>query len=112
MRRRLNSGCSVRSGDSSCGLSGDRSRMSGVFSCSLPPTQDKPLGLVQEIGMDGISFTMVDSCNIKKEDDDLGKFVDLEFILAHTTNNPGGGGGGPTYPLPETPDSCSTHLRQ
>ncbi|XP_077134597.1 Krueppel-like factor 17 [Ranitomeya variabilis] len=82
--------------------------MSGVFSSSLPPTHDKPLGLVQEIGMDGISFTMVDSCNIKKEDDDLGKFVDLEFILAHTTNNPGGGGGGPTYPLPETPDSCST----
>ncbi|KAG8549812.1 hypothetical protein GDO81_019667 [Engystomops pustulosus] len=80
--------------------------MSLTFS-SLPPAHDKQLSPVQELSMDDIGYTMIDSCSIKKEDDDLGKFVDLDFILAHTTsNNPGGGGH--TYPLPETPESCST----
>ncbi|XP_013919261.1 PREDICTED: Krueppel-like factor 4 isoform X1 [Thamnophis sirtalis] len=52
---------------------------------------------------------------IKREADELGNFVDLEFILAHTTNGqPNGGvgpahpGGNPNYPLPETPESCGT----
>lgn len=46
---------------------------------------------------------------VKREEDDLGKFVDLDFILAHTSS---GGQGppapGPNYPLPETPESCGT----
>ncbi|XP_040262814.1 Krueppel-like factor 2 [Bufo bufo] len=82
--------------------------MTAVYS-SLPPAHDKQLGMVQELAMDDLGYTIIDSCSIKKEEDDLGKFVDLDFILSHTTsNNPGGGGGGPTYPLPETPESCST----
>ncbi|XP_056386384.1 Krueppel-like factor 2 [Hyla sarda] len=81
------------------------SSMSLVFS-SLPPTHDRQPGMVQELSMDVLTYNLIDSCSIKKEDDDLGKFVDLDFILAHTTaNNPG---GGHTYPLPETPESCST----
>ncbi|XP_044157632.1 Krueppel-like factor 2 [Bufo gargarizans] len=82
--------------------------MTAVYS-SLPPAHDKQLGMVQELAMDDLGYTIIDSCSIKKEEDDLGKFVDLDFILSHTTSNtPGGGGGGPTYPLPETPESCST----
>ncbi|XP_053103838.1 Krueppel-like factor 2 [Hemicordylus capensis] len=52
---------------------------------------------------------------IKKEADELGSFVDLEFILAHTTNGHGQPNGmappphpNPNYPLPETPESCGT----
>lgn len=43
---------------------------------------------------------------IKREDDDLGKFVDLDFILAHTAGSGPGPSGGCAYPLPETPESC------
>ncbi|KAG9482852.1 hypothetical protein GDO78_009036 [Eleutherodactylus coqui] len=81
--------------------------MTAAFS-SLPSAHGRQLGTVQDLGMEDLCLPLIDSCSIKKEDDDLGKFVDLEFILAHTSNNPGGGGGGPTYPLPETPESCST----
>lgn len=49
---------------------------------------------------------------IKREDDELDRFVDLEFILAHTTNGQASGGPAPhpnpNYPLPETPESCGT----
>ncbi|XP_063263316.1 Krueppel-like factor 2 isoform X1 [Prinia subflava] len=44
---------------------------------------------------------------VKREEDDLGKFVDLDFILAHTSSG-GQGPTGPNYPLPETPESCGT----
>lgn len=44
---------------------------------------------------------------VKREEDDLGKFVDLDFILAHTSSG-GQGPPGPNYPLPETPESCGT----
>ncbi|XP_075037695.1 uncharacterized protein LOC142098804 [Mixophyes fleayi] len=82
--------------------------MSLAFS-RLQPVEDK-LGSVSEMSMEDMGFTMIDSCSIKKEEDDLGKFVDLDFILAHTTSNQHGGGSGhgATYPLPETPESCST----
>ncbi|KAG6922811.1 Krueppel-like factor 2 [Chelydra serpentina] len=42
---------------------------------------------------------------IKREEDDLGKFVDLDFILAHTSSPQQ---AGPAYPLPDTPESCGT----
>uniref|UniRef100_A0A8D0DY36 C2H2-type domain-containing protein n=1 Tax=Salvator merianae TaxID=96440 RepID=A0A8D0DY36_SALMN len=49
---------------------------------------------------------------IKREADELGNFVDLEFILAHTTNGQPAGMAAPhpnpNYPLPETPESCGT----
>ncbi|XP_044298363.1 Kruppel-like factor 18 [Varanus komodoensis] len=56
---------------------------------------------------------------IKREADELGNFVDLEFILAHTTNGQAPHGAvaaappppphaNPNYPLPETPESCGT----
>ncbi|XP_062995966.1 Kruppel-like factor 18 [Elgaria multicarinata webbii] len=51
---------------------------------------------------------------IKREADELGNFVDLEFILAHTTNGQPPHGvappphANPNYPLPETPESCGT----
>ncbi|XP_066480424.1 Krueppel-like factor 2 [Tiliqua scincoides] len=49
--------------------------------------------------------------SIKKEADELGSFVDLDFILAHTANGQPGGMAAPhphpnpNYPLPETPES-------
>ncbi|XP_061488711.1 Krueppel-like factor 2 isoform X2 [Rhineura floridana] len=54
------------------------------------------------------------AATIKREADDLGNFVDLEFILAHTTNGRAAATGvaphhpNPNYPLPETPESCGT----
>ncbi|XP_077190139.1 Kruppel-like factor 18 [Paroedura picta] len=51
--------------------------------------------------------------NVKREAEELGHFVDLDFILAHTTNGQAGGvaappNPNPNYPLPETPESCGT----
>nr|XP_020639036.1 Krueppel-like factor 2 [Pogona vitticeps] len=54
------------------------------------------------------------AAGIKREADELGNFVDLEFILAHTANGQPNGGApppahpNPNYPLPETPESCGT----
>ncbi|XP_029474591.1 Krueppel-like factor 2 isoform X2 [Rhinatrema bivittatum] len=56
-----------------------------------------------------LHFAMLEGSAMKKEDDDLGKFVDLDFILSHITSShqgPGSAQAG-TYPLPETPESCS-----
>ncbi|KAM4722637.1 Krueppel-like factor 17 [Rhinophrynus dorsalis] len=89
--------------------------MSVAFS-NLQPVEDKPLGMVSEMTMDDLrplsdmGYAMIESC-IKKEEDDLGKFVDLDFILAHTSSSQNGGtttNHGGTYPLPETPESCNT----
>ncbi|KAJ7332828.1 hypothetical protein JRQ81_015008 [Phrynocephalus forsythii] len=55
------------------------------------------------------------AAGIKREAEELGNFVDLEFILAHTANGQPNGGPppppahpNPNYPLPETPESCGT----
>ncbi|XP_018427315.1 PREDICTED: Krueppel-like factor 4 [Nanorana parkeri] len=80
--------------------------MSVAFA-SLPPAEDKHIAMVSELNME-MSYPIIEACAIKKEEDDLGKFVDLDFILSHTTSSQPGGGQGGTYPLPETPESCST----
>ncbi|XP_041063699.1 Krueppel-like factor 17 [Carcharodon carcharias] len=56
------------------------------------------------------AFNSLENPSVKKEDDELGKFVDLEFILSNTmgSENRSAGGHHSTYPLPETPESCST----
>ncbi|XP_053325889.1 Kruppel-like factor 18 [Spea bombifrons] len=82
---------------------------------NLQSLEDKQLGMVSEMTMEDLrplpdmGYPMTEAC-IKKEDDDLGKFVDLDFILAHTTSSQNGGAStqGTAYPLPETPESCST----
>lgn len=90
--------------------------MSVAFA-NLQPVEDKQLGMVTEMNMEDLrpltemGYTMIESSCIKKEEDDLGKFVDLDFILAHTTISQNTGGTPTqvgTYPLPETPESCST----
>ncbi|XP_069088892.1 Krueppel-like factor 17 [Pleurodeles waltl] len=82
---------------------------------SLLPLQVKQAELLNEMAMQQAlrsdpRCSMMEGSAIKKEDDDLGKFVDLDFILAHTTaaQNGGNASHGGTYPLPETPESCST----
>lgn len=52
-------------------------------------------------------YLMLDNCSIKKEDD-LSHYVDLDFILSNTSSGQPIVGQGGTYPLPETPESCST----
>ncbi|XP_030044584.1 LOW QUALITY PROTEIN: Krueppel-like factor 2 [Microcaecilia unicolor] len=56
-------------------------------------------------------FAMMEGSAIKKEEDDLGKFVDLDFILSHiTSSHPGNNSAhAGTYPLPETPESCTSN---
>ncbi|XP_076149732.1 Kruppel-like factor 18 [Alosa pseudoharengus] len=53
-----------------------------------------------------VEFSIVEAPALRKEEDDLSKFLDLEFILSNTIGN--NSGGQSTYPLPESPDSCST----
>nr|XP_056701238.1 Kruppel-like factor 18 [Euleptes europaea] len=76
----------------------------------LVPVGERPPEMVQRLTAPHLEA-------IKREAEELGHFVDLDFILAHTTTPsnggpPGGGGGGaaphPNYPLPETPESCGT----
>ncbi|XP_048351678.1 Kruppel-like factor 18 [Sphaerodactylus townsendi] len=47
---------------------------------------------------------------VKREAEELGHFIDLDFILAHTANGQPGGVAAPhpNYPLPDTPESCGT----
>lgn len=68
-----------------------------------------------------VEFSIVQSPDLPpKDDDDLGKFLDLEFILSNTispdveSSKCGGGGVSPAQPqqhcaysLPESPESCS-----
>ncbi|KAM8929938.1 Krueppel-like factor 4 [Pelodytes ibericus] len=87
--------------------------MSVAFTMSM---EGKQTGMITEMSMEELrslpdmGYSIIESC-IKKEEDDLGKFVDLDFILAHTTSSHNGGNPGSqsaAYPLPETPESCST----
>ncbi|KAG8436987.1 hypothetical protein GDO86_007900 [Hymenochirus boettgeri] len=67
--------------------------------------------MVSDMSMDDLrslsdmGFAMIETC-IKKEEDDLGKFIDLDFILSNSGCSQNH--HGTTYPLPETPESCST----
>ncbi|XP_069794943.1 Kruppel-like factor 18 [Narcine bancroftii] len=56
------------------------------------------------------AFYSIENSPVKKEDDDLGNFVDLEFILSNTMSTEARSAGGhhSAYPLPETPESCGT----
>lgn len=64
-----------------------------------------------------VEFSIVHSPTLPKDDDDLGKFLDLEFILSNTISSDvesskGGGVSPPqqqhcAYSLPESPESCS-----
>uniref|UniRef100_A0A8D0GD66 C2H2-type domain-containing protein n=1 Tax=Sphenodon punctatus TaxID=8508 RepID=A0A8D0GD66_SPHPU len=56
--------------------------------------------------MEGPRFPALEgAATIKREEDDLGQFVDLDFILAHTSAAPPAGSA--AYPLPETPEAES-----
>ncbi|XP_068095650.1 Krueppel-like factor 4 [Hyperolius riggenbachi] len=81
--------------------------MSVVF-CGIL-AEDKQLNMVSEINMEELGYPLMEPCTIKKEEDELGKFVDLDFILNNMTNNPPPAGTqGGSYPLPETPESCAS----
>lgn len=64
-----------------------------------------------------VEFSIVHSPALPKDDDDLGTFLDLEFILSNTIGSDvesGKGGASPpqrqqpcAYSLPESPESCS-----
>lgn len=67
-----------------------------------------------------VEFSIVHSPALPKDDDDLGRFLDLEFILSNTISSDvesskGGGVSPPpqqqqqhcAYSLPESPESCS-----
>ncbi|XP_072919016.1 Kruppel-like factor 18 [Hemitrygon akajei] len=56
------------------------------------------------------AFNSLENHPVKKEEDDLGNFVDLDFILSNTMGSEPRSTGGhhSAYPLPETPESCGT----
>ncbi|XP_063076520.1 Krueppel-like factor 17 [Engraulis encrasicolus] len=53
-----------------------------------------------------VEFSIVEAPPLHKEEDDLSKFLDLEFILSNTVGD--NSACQSTYPLPESPESCST----
>ncbi|XP_067109111.1 Krueppel-like factor 17 [Osmerus mordax] len=61
-----------------------------------------------------VAFSIVESPAFpSKDEDDLAKFLDLEFILSNTTGTMNEGGNNLSrqpcsYSLPESPESCST----
>ncbi|XP_033008224.1 Krueppel-like factor 2 isoform X1 [Lacerta agilis] len=78
----------------------------------LVPLEDRQPDMVQQ-QQQRIPTHAEGAATIKREADELGNFVDLEFILAHTTNGQPTGvvappHPNPNYPLPETPESCGT----
>ncbi|XP_067423841.1 Krueppel-like factor 2 [Emydura macquarii macquarii] len=77
------------------------------FASLLPRGGDKPGPLLH--GPQPPRFAAMEGgpAGIKREEDELGKFVDLDFILAHTAGAQQAGLG-PAYPLPDTPESCGT----
>ncbi|XP_051555153.1 Krueppel-like factor 4 [Myxocyprinus asiaticus] len=58
-----------------------------------------------------VEFSIVESPPLAKDEDDLSKFLDLEFILSNsvTSENDNNSAQQPhAYSLPESPESCST----
>ncbi|MBN3302318.1 KLF4 factor, partial [Amia calva] len=57
-----------------------------------------------------VEFSIVETPPLTKDEDDLAKFLDLEFILSNTIGSDNGTSSlhPSAYPLPETPESCST----
>lgn len=53
-----------------------------------------------------VEFSIVGAPALNKEEDDLSKFLDLEFILSNTIGN--NSTTQSSYTLPESPESCST----
>ncbi|XP_028833675.1 Kruppel-like factor 18 isoform X2 [Denticeps clupeoides] len=53
-----------------------------------------------------VEFSIVESPALARDEDDLSKFLDLEFILSNTAAS---GSGVPAYPLPESPESSPGH---
>ncbi|XP_030631332.1 Kruppel-like factor 18 [Chanos chanos] len=69
------------------------------------PTGEEMKPLIQ------VEFSVVESPPLNKDEDELSKFLDLEFILSNsiTSDNGNNSSQQPTaYPLPESPESCST----
>ncbi|KAM4641378.1 uncharacterized protein O3C94_015775 [Discoglossus pictus] len=85
--------------------------MSAAFT-ALQPLEDKQTNMASEMIMEDLrplpdmGYLMVEG-GIKEEVDLLRRYVDLEFILGRT-QNAGNATNGATYPLPETPESCSS----
>ncbi|XP_037644661.1 Krueppel-like factor 17 [Sebastes umbrosus] len=72
--------------------------------CTTAGATDDPLIQVE--------FCIVQSPALPpKDDDDLGRFLDLEFILSNTIDSDSSGNNSPpqhcAYSLPESPESCS-----
>uniref|UniRef100_A0A8C2IHJ8 Kruppel-like factor 17 n=1 Tax=Cyprinus carpio TaxID=7962 RepID=A0A8C2IHJ8_CYPCA len=58
-----------------------------------------------------VEFSIVESPPLAKDEDDLSKFLDLEFILSNSftsDNDNNSAQPPPAYSLPESPESCST----
>lgn len=54
-----------------------------------------------------VEFSIVESPPLTKDEDELSRFLDLEFILSNSLASEGERRSGPAaYPLPESPDSC------
>ncbi|KAB5579623.1 hypothetical protein PHYPO_G00197090 [Pangasianodon hypophthalmus] len=56
-----------------------------------------------------VEFSIVESPPLTKDEDELSRFLDLEFILSNSMASQNEGPSvTPAYPLPESPESCST----
>ncbi|MCJ8731814.1 hypothetical protein PDJAM_G00204060 [Pangasius djambal] len=56
-----------------------------------------------------VEFSIVESPPLTKDEDELSRFLDLEFILSNSMVSQNEGPSvTPAYPLPESPESCST----
>lgn len=59
-----------------------------------------------------VEFSIVESPPLAKDEDDLSKFLDLEFILSNSVTSDNDNNAAqqqpPAYSLPESPESCST----
>ncbi|XP_026062002.1 Kruppel-like factor 18 isoform X2 [Carassius auratus] len=57
-----------------------------------------------------VEFSIVESPPLARDEDDLSKFLDLEFILSNSVacDNDTSAQQPPAYSLPESPESCST----